>query len=202
MSENNYFKERRKAKRIFNLASQIYPIIERNLSPQYKDALEKLKLSPKLSVIDFATGSGMLAGSFAERGHQVTGIDFSAKLLDRAAKLHPNIEFIYQDLFELDPASYQQFDIVSMSYLLHGLSPGLRKIVLHKAVKIAKQYVLIFDHGRSGNWIVDFVEILEGSYYKQFIAQNHADEYSAAGLQIVTEFETSEYGHMWLFSKK
>ena len=201
MPEHNYLRERRKAKRVFNLASIIYPLIERNLYPQYKDSLEKLHLSPKFSVIDIATGSGMLAGAFAERGHQVTGIDFSTKLLDRAAKLFPNIEFKYQDLFELDPVSSPQYDIVSMAYLLHGLSPDLRKVVLNKAAKMAHQYILIFDHGQRGNWIVDFIEFLEGSYYKQFINENHIQVFAAAGLTIVTEFDTSEYGHMWLCKK-
>ena len=64
----------------------IYPFIERNLDPVYNKALDRLALDRDLDVLDLATGTGILAGAFAQRGHQVTGVDFAENLLRRAER--------------------------------------------------------------------------------------------------------------------
>lgn len=84
-----FLDERRRARRFFNRMSPLYPIIERHLFPQYRDVLDRLALPPELSVLDLATGTGLLAGAFAERGHAVVGLDFADKLLNRARQRFP-----------------------------------------------------------------------------------------------------------------
>ena len=54
--------ERSRTRRFFNLVAVIYPLIEWNLTPAYRTALEKLDLDPDLNVMDLATGTGILAG--------------------------------------------------------------------------------------------------------------------------------------------
>jgi 2-polyprenyl-3-methyl-5-hydroxy-6-metoxy-1,4-benzoquinol methylase len=54
-------------------------VLGRHLAPE-TDAR-----APALSVLDLATGTGLLAGAFAERGHAVAGPDFADNLLNRAA---------------------------------------------------------------------------------------------------------------------
>lgn len=201
MDEKTFRKERRRTRRIFDLASLIYPIIEKNLFPQYQNALDELNLLPSGTVLDFATGTGILAAAFYERGHQVKGIDFSKRLLKRAVKNFPEIEFEQQDLFNLEAQATEEYDIVSIGYLLHGLSPELRAIILRKAVQISGKYVVIFDHNSTGNWIVDLIEWLEGSYYKQFVNEDRKKLFGEAGLKISKDFQTSEYGHVWLCEK-
>jgi ubiquinone/menaquinone biosynthesis C-methylase UbiE len=201
MDTEEFLKERKRTRWIFNVSILIYPIIERNLFPQYRKALIELNLPSSKSVLDFATGTGILAQAFAERSHSVKGMDFSKQLLKRARKRFPDIEFQLQDLFELNEKTTERYDIVSIGYLLHGLSPDLRKVILNKAVQISKYYVLIFDHNSEGNWIVDLIEWLEGSHYKQFVKENRHETFSAAGLKIVNDFRTSDYGHVWLCEK-
>jgi 2-polyprenyl-3-methyl-5-hydroxy-6-metoxy-1,4-benzoquinol methylase len=196
-----FTKERKHIKSIFNLASLIYPLIEASLIPQYQKALEKLNLSPDLDVVDFATGTGILAAAFHHRGHSVRGFDFSPKLLKRARKKYPQIEFDQIDLFELNVKDLSKADIVSIGYLLHGLSPDLRKIILHKAADMASEYVVIFDHSNHTNWIVKFIEYLEGSHYKEFIASDQTKMFAEAGLKIVEEFRVDEFGYCWLCRK-
>ena len=73
MTDNEAFlDERRRARRFFNRMSPLHPIVERHLFPQYLDVLDRLALPPELGVLDLATGTGLLAGVFADRGHAVT----------------------------------------------------------------------------------------------------------------------------------
>lgn len=196
-----FTKERKRVKSIFNLASLIYPFIELSLIPQYQKTLEKLNLSNNLSVLDFATGTGILAGAFHDRGHSVQGLDFSLKLIKRARKKYPGIQFEQIDLFELDTEQTPKFDIVSMGYLLHGLSPDLRKIILQKASEIVSKYVVVFDHSNRTSWIVKIIEYLEGSHYKEFISADHKQLFSEVGLKIIEEFIVDEFGYCWLCEK-
>lgn len=196
-----FTKERKRVKSIFNLASLIYPFIELSLIPQYQKTLEKLNLSNNLSVLDFATGTGILAGAFHDRGHSVQGFDFSLKLINRARKKYPGIQFEQIDLFELETEQTPKFDIVSMGYLLHGLSPDLRKIILQKASEIVSKYVVVFDHSNRTSWIVKIIEYLEGSHYKEFISADHKQLFSEVGLKIIEEFIVDEFGYCWLCEK-
>lgn len=200
--DHQFAEERRRIKSIFNLASLIYPIIELSLIPQYRKALEQLNLPGHLSVLDFGTGTGILAAAFYDRGHSVRGIDFSTRLLKRARKKYPNIVFDQMDLFELDIGKIDKIDMVAMGYLLHGLSPELRKIILKKAADLTSRYVIIFDHSDHMNWITKFIEYLEGSHYKEFITGDHVKMFDEAGLKIIEEYNVSDYGYCWLCGKK
>ena len=84
VSTQEFRRERTRAQRFFNRMSPLYPIVERHLFPQYRDVLSRIDLCSDLSVLDLATGTGLLAGAFAVRGHVVTGLDFADRLLNRA----------------------------------------------------------------------------------------------------------------------
>ena len=81
-NSGDFLRERKKTRIFFNLVSIIYPVIERNLFPEYHETVKNLKLPAELTVLDVATGSGILAAAFAEQGHRVAGFDFSEKLLN------------------------------------------------------------------------------------------------------------------------
>ena len=88
-----------------------------------------------------------------------------------------------------------------MGYLLHGLSPELRKIILQKASQITSKYVLVFDHSNRINWIVEIIEYLEGSQYKEFIASDRQHMFAEVNLKIIEEFNVDEFGYCWLCGK-
>jgi len=199
--EDHFIKERKRIKSVFNLAALIYPLIELSLIPQYRKAMKKLPLHKNLNVIDFGTGTGILAGTLHEQGHILKGIDFSRRLLKRAGKKYPGIKFEFMDLFDMDIEKMDRVDMVTMGYLLHGLSPDMRKIILRKAAVLSKQYVLIFDHSARKNIIVEIIEFLEGSYYREFIHADHKQMISQAGLNIVKEFNAGDFGYCWLCEK-
>ncbi len=190
--------ERRKTRRFFNLVSPIYPFIERSLAPSYEDALAVLDLNPELDVLDLATGTGILAGAFAHRGHQVQGLDFADKLLERAKTKFPMVSFRSFDLLDLKEIPENSHAVVCMGFLLHGLDAEFRLQILSQAGRIACDRVLVFDYGRRGNWFVRFIEWVEGPHYPGFLAASRQDEFAQAGLAVLKEFELSQDGQVWL----
>jgi SAM-dependent methyltransferase len=69
-------------------------------------------------VLDLGCGAGEpFAATFIKRGWKVTGVDFSRRMLDLAAKYAPGMDTIYADMrnieFEAD-----EFDAVTMIYSL------------------------------------------------------------------------------------
>ncbi len=201
-SGNDFILERRKAKLFFNLVSWIYPFIELHLFPEYVKALEKLALSNQLNVLDIATGSGILANGFFERGHDIKGFDFSKGLLKRAKRKFPDIEFTKYDLIDLHKVPSNSFGIVSTGYFLHGISSDFRKFILNNISRISSKYVVVFDYCCDGGWFVRLIEKIEGPNYVQFISTSREKEFSTAGLKIEDSFQTSKFGNVWLCSKK
>lgn len=195
-----FAEERVRAQRFFNRSSLLYPLVERHLLPQYREVLAQLALSPDLSVLDLATGTGSLAGAFVERGHPVTGIDFADRLLTRARRQFPHAQFNHFDLVNLDQVDTGAYDIVSMGYVLHGFSAEFRRYTLIQSARIAARHVLIFDYGGRAGWLIRFIERIEGPHYPQFIASDLAQELTHVGLQIVHAERTSAFGNCWLSS--
>lgn len=193
-----FMSERKRARIFFNLASVIYPVIERHLFPRYQEALARLGLPAELTVLDVATGSGILASAFARRGHTVTGLDLSESMLKKARRRFPRIDFRTFDLVDLPQIPARSYGIVSCGYFLHGLSAGFREDVLKNIARIAGRYVVVFDYCCDGGWFVRLVEWIEGPNYPQFIATPRAAEFAAAGLLIERSFRTSGFGDAWL----
>lgn len=196
-----FLDERLRARRLFNRMSPLYPIVERHLFPQYRDVLAGLALPPELRVLDLATGTGLLAGAFAERGHGVTGLAFAEKLLNRARRRFPRVDFRNCDVRHLDRIETGAYDLVSMGYFLHGLSPEFRRFIVRETARVARAHVLIFDYGRDGGWFKRFIEWIEGPNYPVFIAEDGAKELEKAGLRTDREERVSDFGSYWLCTR-
>jgi SAM-dependent methyltransferase len=194
----DFIRERTRARFFFDLTAIAYPLIEWHLFPRYRQALATLDLPPDLTVLDVAAGSGILAAAFAQRGHPVTGLDFSERMLSRARKRFPKIEFRAFDLVGLPEISSRGYGIVSCGYLLHGLSVAFREAILKNMARIAGCWVVVFDYCREGGWFVRLIECIEGPNYPQFIAGDRRAEFAAAGLTIERSFRTSGFGDVWL----
>ena len=55
-------------------------------------------LAPGASVLDLCCGTGQLLEVLAQRGYQVTGVDLSAAMLDRARRWVPRARFYHADV--------------------------------------------------------------------------------------------------------
>ena len=198
VSTNQFLEERKRTRRFFNRMSPLYPLVERHLFPEYRQALERIGLLSEYRVLDLATGTGLLAGAFSERGHAVSGLDFADKLLKRAQGRFPQVDFRHFDLLHLDRMEADSYDLVSMGYFLHGLSPDFRRYVLRESARIARVQVLIFDYCCDGGWFVRLIEWVEGPNYPAFIAEDRGEGFRKAALRIDREERVSDFGGYWL----
>jgi putative AdoMet-dependent methyltransferase len=90
----------------------------------YKEVLsqvvQRADTQPGMHILDLGVGTGNLAVRFISAGCKVWGIDFSAKMLDKARQKLKNAVLIQSDLLEEWPAEIQQcFDRVVSTYTLH-----------------------------------------------------------------------------------
>ncbi|MCP3882735.1 MAG: hypothetical protein GY701_30725 [Sulfitobacter sp.] len=98
----------------------------------------------------------------------------------------------------MDRIEADTYDLVSMGYFLHGLSPDFRRYILRESARIAQAQVLIFDYCCDGGWLVRFIEWIEGPNYPAFIAEDRGQEFRRAALRIDREERVSDYGGYWL----
>lgn len=109
-----------------------------------KDMLPRLKL-PKSRILVLGCGEGHDAAFFAQHGHVVTGVDFSEEAVARAQKNYahlPELTFIQQDVFKLEPRFQKSFDIVFEHTCYCAIEPSRRKDL----VKVWRQ--VLHDQGQ------------------------------------------------------
>ncbi|SFM31026.1 class I SAM-dependent methyltransferase [Methanolobus profundi] len=103
----------------------------------------------KMTILDLGCGPGLYCEMMAERGHQVTGVDFSKNSIEyarkEATKKGLDIEYVNQNYLELNEE--ERYDLVMMVFADLGvLRPHEREILIrnvHRALKPGG--VFIFD---------------------------------------------------------
>jgi SAM-dependent methyltransferase len=110
--------------------------------------VEELDLGPGDKVLDLGCGPGLYTSRFAQRGLQVSGVDYSRRSIEyakqQAAEHGLDIEYRYQDYLTLDDAEQYQ-----AAFLIYGdycpLSPEKRSKLLknvHRALVPGGFFVL------------------------------------------------------------
>lgn len=87
----------------------------------------------RLNILDLGCGPGLYTEKLAQKGHKVTGMDFSATSIahakQSASRKNLNISYIQQDYLKLDTKN--QYDLVMMIFTDFGvLMPDQREIIL------------------------------------------------------------------------
>ncbi|WP_207004649.1 class I SAM-dependent methyltransferase [Trinickia mobilis] len=77
--------------------------------------LDALGIGRGARFLDIASGPGYLAAAAARRGADVTGVDFSAAMVDKARRVFPELEFRIGDAEDL-PFPDDSFDAVGISF--------------------------------------------------------------------------------------
>jgi len=171
----NYFSrdEDKRARFIFNLIAPVYGLIDRGVSENYREIVavldKNLSLGSK-SVLDVGTGTGGWISALSRYPlKEAVGVDFSEKMIRQARKNHPEIGFEVVDGKALSPFSDKSFDLVTCSFVMHGMKRELRKEVLGEMFRIARQAVVIHDFLNKLAWPTRLLEVLEKSDYKNFL---------------------------------
>jgi len=104
--------------------------------------IQRFQIDDNKSIVDFGCGPGLYTNKLAKRGAVVTGIDFSKRSLEYAAKIAESsgltVDYIHCDYLQYD--TEKQFDLISMIYCdFCALSPKQRKKLLELFHKILKE---------------------------------------------------------------
>lgn len=109
---------------------------------------DRLSQAPPGRGIDLAAGEGRNAIWLAERGWEMTAVDFSEVAVARGRQHAPNnVRFVVADILDWEPE--QTFDLVLIAYL--QLEQDLLRIVVKRAIDWLEPYGELFmiGHDRS-----------------------------------------------------
>lgn len=151
-------------------------VSSRNASFIYRSTswiIKKFNLNYQSNVLDFGCGPGLYTNRFAERGINVTGVDFSKRSIDYATQIafSKNLKVNYINRNYLDYETQDRFDLITMIMCdFCALSPEQRGIMLNKFKELLKP---------SGNVLLD-VYSLKSYNQKEEIATyefNHLNKF-------------------------
>ncbi len=164
--------ENKRAKFIFDLIAPVYGLIDWSTKRNYPDIVKLLNESIPLegrSALDVGTGTGTWIATMNTFGlSHAQGIDFSEKMIVKAKKNHPEIAFSSSDAGKLKAFQDNSFDIVTASFVMHGMKKEARTKVLKEMKRVAKHYVVIQDFYIKSSGFIRLIEWLERSDYMYF----------------------------------
>ncbi|RLD57562.1 MAG: hypothetical protein DRJ05_09505 [Bacteroidetes bacterium] len=174
MGLKHYFSkdEDKKAKFIFNFIAPLYGIIDRSISKEYKKVSKILDIEIPIrnkSILDIGTGTGSWLVALNEYDPSMAvGVDFSKKMLEHAKLNHPELEFKLVNGGNLKAFTDDSFDIVTASYVLHGMKYEKRMQLLTEMKRVSKKYVIVHDFNGRTSPIIHILEFFERSDYINF----------------------------------
>ncbi|GAA3627258.1 class I SAM-dependent methyltransferase [Flavivirga jejuensis] len=159
-----------------------------------------------LEILDVATGTGKQALAFAKKGAKVTGMDLSEDML-HYARLNDKskmINFHCANGSKL-PFDNNKFDIVTMSFALHCMTPDVRENTLREMKRVAKKggRVMFIDYCKPkrgiGVLIYKSLTKFETPLYKKFLQTDFDITLEKVGLKKV-KHEKLLFGTMQMIS--
>ncbi|PTL58913.1 hypothetical protein C7Y72_04225 [Paraconexibacter algicola] len=100
-------------------------------------ALRLADPGPRDTLVDLATGTGLVLRRLAARPAQAVGVDRSAAMLAHVGPLSDDTRLLRADARDV-PLPDGHADVVTISYLLHLLSPADRAAVLAEARRLLR----------------------------------------------------------------
>ncbi len=162
----------KRARFIFNFIAPLYGYLgnslERNFVFSMNEVQKHISVDGK-AVMDLGTGTGAWAANFKRAGAtQVIGVDFAGKMLNEAKNNYPNMEFVQGDAENLEQFADDSFDIVTASFVLHGVKEYKRANMLREMRRVSRKHIVIHDFIGKTPIFIRFLEFMERSDYKFF----------------------------------
>ena len=160
---------------LFDRIAKVYGWFFHRQQTGYEIALKKLgeveDLSSVSRVLDIGCGTGALCSVFAKSGYQTFGVDSSQKMLQQAEKKTKglNIDFQQATIVNDLPFENDSMDLVSASFVAHGLPKELRLKMLNDMNRISNHLVILIEFNQHRRWYIDLVEWAEQGDYFNFI---------------------------------
>jgi demethylmenaquinone methyltransferase/2-methoxy-6-polyprenyl-1,4-benzoquinol methylase len=123
-----------------------------------RQVVELARVSAGGRALDMCCGTGDIALALAQRGAEVTGLDFSAQMLEVAAARQkkmppataPRLKFMQGDAQEL-PFAENTFDAVTVGYGLRNLASWQRGLEEMRRVARPGARLVVLDFGKPAN---------------------------------------------------
>jgi demethylmenaquinone methyltransferase / 2-methoxy-6-polyprenyl-1,4-benzoquinol methylase len=119
---------------MFDRIAPVYDAMNRamtlGLDRRWRRLTVEAAVKPGDRVLDVCCGTGDLAVAAARAGGRVTGVDFSERMLERARKKRPALEWVLADATAL-PFGDGTFDVVTVGFGIRNLAEldaGLREL--------------------------------------------------------------------------
>lgn len=193
MSLFHYFSSNpdKRARFIFNAIAPFYRKIDFSKSSHYLNAIShidnEIGISHK-SVLDVGTGTGDWGAMFNQFGAiKIHGVDFSEKMIQKGRNKHTGVEFSMGNAESLTNYADKSFDIVTASFVIHGVKKDRRLKILSEMSRISKSYIILHDFIGKTPAFIKILEFLEQSDYKHF-KKNISNELN----QYLTEISTTK----------
>ena len=180
-----------------------------DLSAIRKKFSEQL-VSGEGELLDLGCGSGeAFSKYFIEQGWEVTGVDFSEKMLEQAHRYVPNMKTIHADIREVDFAE-NQFDAVIAIYSLFHLPSKDHLALFEKIYKwLDKGGIALFTYAGkqyTGEDEFDgYITFLgEELFYSHKSPENLVQDLNSVGFSVINQ-EYHEIGgetFLWITLKK
>ncbi|MDP2813419.1 MAG: class I SAM-dependent methyltransferase [Erysipelotrichaceae bacterium] len=160
---------------LFDRIAKVYGWFFHRQQKGYEFALKKLSEAEELSsvtrVLDIGCGTGALCSVFAKSGYQTFGVDSSHKMLEQAKSKTKglNIDFQWASIVNDLPFENDSMDLVSASFVAHGLPKELRMKMLNDMNRISNHFVILIEFNQNRRWYIDMVEWAEHGDYFNFI---------------------------------
>jgi ubiquinone/menaquinone biosynthesis C-methylase UbiE len=171
-NENIKSNNNTKSRVLFDRIAWIYNLLDKPIRKTLTPAIRKLAAEIVLDrkrVLDVGTGTGIWADLIKKNGAIVSGVDQSEKMLIKARKRNQrNIDFTLADGLNLTHFLDKSFDIVTSSFVLHGMPADKREQMLAEMKRVSKNVVVILDHDVSGPSRRFFLEWLEKNDLRDF----------------------------------
>jgi SAM-dependent methyltransferase len=104
-----------------------------DLDPDLKEALSKYQVSSG-SFLDIGTGPGTQAIALSKMGFEVTGVDISAKAIEKAQKLNEDVIFLQDDI--LNTRINQKFNSIFDRGCFHIIEENKRPVYISEILKL------------------------------------------------------------------
>ena len=112
-----------------------------------EDVLTLLSVPEKSFVVDLGCGNGALTQKLCEKGYHVLGIDSSKEMLEKAALLHPNLNFRYENAVDFKLES--KADAIFSNAVFHWIADH-DALVKNLSENITTGGELVFEFGGKG----------------------------------------------------
>ena len=109
--------------------NKTYPFF--GYSDVQKTVFELSNRVPQSRILEMGIGTGMMTKKLYELNHQITGVDFSSKMIEEAKRIMPFNTYVVSDFISaLDIIRDTRYNTIIFSYSIHHMKPIHQKYLL------------------------------------------------------------------------